>query len=179
MSNGEMCYCKDRHAIVIDRRSASRITSCIALVAFFVFATGYFIGKKQAVQDNLGIQELPSFDSRIQHAMNKQSQPQASLMAADMQHFESQKKFDNVYYVALLAGYGTQRAAQQFAQHLEKKGIKSEVKTRLSTNSQKKSRKWYQVVTKKYSNKQELLALVEQLKNQDHLGNDVRIIEIT
>lgn len=208
MSNNEKCYCKDRHAIVIDRRSASRVTSCVALGAFFVFATGYFIGKRHMLQDEFENQELALFANRIQYAIDEQCHiteaaveqadseqviladnasesnvtqvddiQEMPLITADMQRFKSQEK-TNAQYVALLAGYGTQRAAQQFVDRLEKKGIKAEVKTRVSTNSQKKSRKWYQVATKKYDNKQELSALVELLKDQEHLGNDVRIVEI-
>lgn len=212
MKIDEKCYCKDRHSIVIDRRSASRVTSCVALGAFIVFATGYFIGKRHTIQNELESHELALFANRIQYAIDEQSrmaqaeeqeysgqetkeemvlaarlhQPEdapidaapdnAPVITAHMQQHEPEQ--NSVHYVALLAGYGTQRAAQQFAQRLENKGIKAEVRTRVSKSSQKKQRKWYQVVTQKYENKQALSSLVEQLKIQERLGNDVRIVEI-
>jgi len=96
-----------------------------------------------------------------------------------MQRYEqNEPKENSVHYVALLAGYRTQRSAQQFVQRLGKKGIKAEVKTRVSTNSKKSSRSWYQVTTQRHDNRQELLSLVEQLKDQEHLGDDVRIVEV-
>ncbi len=71
MSNNEKCYCKDRHSIVIDRRLASRVTSCVALGAFFVFATGYFIGKRHTIQNELGSQESALFSNRIQYVIDE------------------------------------------------------------------------------------------------------------
>lgn len=213
MSNHETCYCKDKHTIVIDRRSASRMTSCLALAVFLVFATGYFVGKRHSVQEELESHELALFANRIQYAIDEQcnlteadAQEQADsldqehitlaennvhatenvsaeatpddfpLITAASQSCEPQQ--NNVRYVALLAGYGTKQAAQQFVQRLEKKGIKAEIKDRVSTNSQKKSRKWYQVTTEKYDSKQALTLLVGQIKGEEHLGNDVRIVEI-
>jgi len=70
--NNESCYCKDRDTIVVGRRSASRVTSCVGLATFFVFVTGYFVGKRHAVQGEIDSQELALFANRIQYAIDAQ-----------------------------------------------------------------------------------------------------------
>ena len=100
------------------------------------------------------------------------------LLVNSESFIENVENKNDVNYIALLAGYGTQRAAQQFVQNLEKKGIKAEVKKRVSTNSKEK-RAWYQVVTQKYGNRSELADLVERLKREEHITNKVDIVEVT
>jgi hypothetical protein len=78
-------------------------------------------------------------------------------------------------YYAQLAGFGTIRAAQHFANHLQKKEISVIVKKRQSRSSRGKFVSWYQVVTEKFNDKGDLEALVKRLEYEEKL-NDVRIV---
>lgn len=182
MNIHEKCYCNDKHAIVIDRKSASRVTSCLALGIFLVFAIGYFIGKRHAFYDEPENQEIVLSNNNIQLSevlpgdIQQINEPEVHpLITADMQNYAQDK--NDVHYIALLSGYGTQRAAQRFVQNLGKKGIKAEVKKRVSSNA-KEQRIWYQVVTQKYDNRTELKNLVDQLKIEEHITNDIEIVEV-
>lgn len=78
-------------------------------------------------------------------------------------------------YFAQLAGFGTARAAQQFAQRLARKEIAVVVKKRQSRSARGKFVSWYQVVTEKFDDKVELEKLVHRLEQEEKL-KDVRIV---
>lgn len=78
-------------------------------------------------------------------------------------------------YYGQLAGFGTARAAQQFANRLQRKEIGAMVKKRQSRSSRGRFVSWYQVVTEKFSDKGDLEALVKRLEYEEKL-KDVRIV---
>lgn len=78
-------------------------------------------------------------------------------------------------YYAQLAGFGTMRAAQHFANRLHKKEISVIVKKRQSRSMRGKFVSWYQVVTEKFNDKGDLEALIKRLEYEEKL-NDVRLI---
>lgn len=72
-------------------------------------------------------------------------------------------------YFAQLAGFGTARAAQQFAQRLLRQEIQVVVKKRQSRSSRGKFVSWYQVVTEKFDDRDQLQALVQRLEKEEKL----------
>jgi septal ring-binding cell division protein DamX len=72
-------------------------------------------------------------------------------------------------YHAQLAGFGNKQSAYRFAQKLIKRKIPVIVNAVHSKTNRGKSITWYQVVTESYSTKEELVALVEQLKETEKL----------
>ncbi|MCX5921714.1 MAG: SPOR domain-containing protein [Candidatus Dependentiae bacterium] len=78
-------------------------------------------------------------------------------------------------YYAQLAGFGTEHAAEQFAQRLARKEVSVVVKKRQSRTSRGKFVAWYQVMTEKFDDKSELDSLVKKLEQEEKL-KDVRII---
>lgn len=78
-------------------------------------------------------------------------------------------------YYAQLVGFGTDHAAQQFVEKMSRKDITVVVKKRASRSARGKFVSWYQVMTEKYDDKNELLTLVERLKNEEKL-KDITII---
>ncbi len=77
---------------------------------------------------------------------------------------------------AELIGFGSLSGAERFAQRVRTKNhIPVSVKKRTSKTAKGRTVTWYQVVTDQYAEEQELVALVNIVKQQERL-NDVRIV---
>jgi len=88
---------------------------------------------------------------------------------------EQQAAMSTVPYHAQLAGYGSMAQAEKFAQKLCKKGTVAKVETRKSKSTKGKTRSWYQVVTKDFTDKKELETLVTRISKEEKLTG-VRIV---
>lgn len=82
---------------------------------------------------------------------------------------------DGHEYYAQLVGFNSERTAQQFVQKLAQRDITAHIKQRSSKTAKGRMIYWYQVVTETFSNKGDLMTLVEAIKRRDKL-HDVRII---
>lgn len=79
-------------------------------------------------------------------------------------------------HYAELIGFGSLQGAKRFAQRIrEKNHLNVSVKKRISKTVKGRTVTWYQVVTEPYANEQELISLVNVVKQQERL-NDVRIV---
>jgi hypothetical protein len=80
-------------------------------------------------------------------------------------------------HFAALAGFGKKSSAEGMIQRLKKYKIDLELKTKVSKSaSAKGTRTWYQVVTKNYSDKDELQRLVDRIVALEHIKkSDVKI----
>ncbi|MCL5875868.1 MAG: hypothetical protein M1114_05340 [Candidatus Dependentiae bacterium] len=78
-------------------------------------------------------------------------------------------------YCAQLLGCGSMKTAEQFVNRWHKKGVELEIKTRQSKSAKGKVQRWYQVITARYSNKEDLDSLVQRIASQERL-QDVRIV---
>jgi preprotein translocase subunit SecA len=184
-NNNAECYCSSHHGLFVPNRQLSLIVSGFLFLGFAIFITGYFFGKKtitqeytrnvqeQAVSDKIytsvltGAQEtLPdnNFDIRINTSEN--SNPD------DTQLEHSIKK----QYYAQLIGFCTEKSAQKFVQKLASKGIETEIKKRKSKTAKGKVSYWYQVVTSFYSDKDELIALVQRISQEENIkGTSIQV----
>lgn len=93
---------------------------------------------------------------------------------SSQEEFEEASSATPEYY-AQLAGFGTIRAAQHFANRLQKKEVSVIVKKRQSRSSRGRFVSWYQVITEKFHDKGDLEALVKRLEYEEKL-NDVRMV---
>jgi|GEM_PF-670618 len=93
----------------------------------------------------------------------------------DAECAQDNSQFPVVQYHAQLIGFGTASAAEQFANHVAKRGFSVKVKKRRSNTAKGKRIQWYQVVTDNYSDKDYLEKVVDILARQEKLGN-VRIV---
>lgn len=93
------------------------------------------------------------------------NEPQEAQDSNDAEDQDAQ----SAQYFAQLAGFGTARAAHQFAQKLARKEVLVVVKERQSRSARGKFVSWYQVVTEKFEDKNELKKLVARLQSEEKL----------
>lgn len=201
----ENCACTTDRGLYIPQRQVSALVAATILAAATVFTTGYFYGKKEVIERISDVHEDEAFADQLYTAFNQgytKFAPQESnqddaqtpepLMDGSsnkiMNASESTQPHDlivpteqNSLYHAQLIGFGTERAAQQCAKKMEKKGFPVLVKTRHSVNYSKgkdinnassyvqKKISWYQVVTKSYKNRAELEQLVDRITKEEKL----------
>lgn len=91
-------------------------------------------------------------------------QPTSKTAVNEIQDSAPQKQ-----YYAELVGFGSLKAAQEFAQRLESKKISVTVKKRESRTAKGKKIAWYQVITGHFKERSELMALVDRLKQEERL----------
>jgi len=78
-------------------------------------------------------------------------------------------------YYAQLLGCGSSKTADQFVRRWQARGVELEVQKRQSRSAGGKISCWYQVVTGRYTKKEELDTLVTRISLQEKL-QDVRIV---
>ncbi len=78
-------------------------------------------------------------------------------------------------YYAQLAGFGTAKAAQRWAQRLHQKGVPVFVKKRSSRSARGALISWYQVVTERFQDKTKLEELIATIKKEEKIS-DVHLV---
>ncbi len=179
------------------RQLSLAIASLLAF-SFFIFISGYFLGQKRAAQDFVYRADQDSLADQIYSSMcvlydpkeeeepesseeaetsetESPLEPNESVEAKDdaMQEVASEPVLASKQYRAILSGFPASLLddAKKMVSRLTKKGYPVELVEHISTNK-KISKKWYQVVTKPYSSKEELekikpqLAKIGQVKEQ-------------
>jgi predicted phage tail protein len=191
----------DSSGLYLTNRHMSWLLSFLLFFSFFVFMVGYFLGKKVATQELM--QEIEESSLEDAHAVmsyqqdtatenqkvathdtmvtaqkeviqEKKEEPTAPVAPAIQRIAEMSQQPVTRYYAELI-GFGTQQAAQSFAEKLQRKGVPVEVKKRSSKSAKGRLITWYQIVTKPYSDKKEITQLVKKVCRQEHLA-DVRIL---
>ena len=121
---------------------------------------------QENVQSDLITQAVVAVEQQMQ-------QENSSLKKMAKREIESKKNIGQCY--AELIGFGTCRAAEKFANKLKKDNISVSVKRRRSKTAKGRIITWYQVITEKFSNRNDLIALVDNISAQERL-KDVRIV---
>jgi len=83
---------------------------------------------------------------------------------------------DRKKYYAELIGFGTLGAARRFSNRMNKQDLSVTVKRRKSKTSKGKTITWYQVITEKFDNKNDLIAFVDIIKDKERLKG-IRIVQ--
>lgn len=195
-SSEKSCHCGDPATLIIDRYSASRVLAGLILVSFFVFAAGYFLGKRSLAQEAMLDTERAAFADHVSFALNASQDTDVPVETPRAQEVVVSQPIQTVHvdkdmsvpqpvpavidkglqHRALLFG-GTKKAVTEFTQRLQQRGIVVEVRERTSKTAKGKTRYWYQAVTAPYTNKDDLTALVATITNLEKLKN-VEIISM-
>lgn len=214
-SQSESCVCDGKQGLFLTNRHVSWALSIILLLNFFLFMTGYFLGKKQAVDhisykidqesltDHVYSSMYALYDSKAPNASSDNTEPGEELEVAEVETPAEEAVLDQAIdttaqvkttenatetapeiisvkndgreYYAQLVGFSSQQAAQQFVKKLALRDITAHIKQRPSKTAKGRIVYWYQVITESFTNKEELLKLVENIKHREKL-HDVRII---
>ncbi len=196
--------CSKNSSLCISKRHASLLMAGFLALFFFTFITGYFWGKRTAVEqltskieEELLADQIHSSFYNMQErnpaprAIIDQPEEGAATVPESEPEVEVEEQIevrpepegikqalrqseDAEHYFAQLIGFGTQLAANGFVQRVSK-DIPVEVKKRTSRTARGKTRTWYQVVTKPYSDKNELASLVKKVSKKERL-NGVQIV---
>jgi hypothetical protein len=194
------CICSSSQGLFIPNRQLSIIVAgCIAIL-FFSFITGYFLGNQHAAQDFMHHIDRVSLNDQVSASLcafaKECSTPQMNedttieleetLHADDTSVKEcvvanadvstsTEPETEKQQYYAQLIGFGTQPAAQRFAKKMENRHISVEINKHSSRTAKGKTIHWYQVVTTRYDNKQQLLDLVNSIQKAENI-QDIRIV---
>lgn len=189
--NEAMCRCSNNQGLFVPNRQLSLIVAGLLFFAFCIFMTGYFLGKKNVVEQfSEKIQQEAFADqvyaSVLSNTQDHEQQNAHSLLVTQANSIESPIELNMqdvelahadvatlhtplTQYYAQLIGFGTEKAAQQFVKKLEAKGIETEIKKRVSKTVKGRTSYWYQVVTAIYSNKDDLTQLVNRVAKEENI----------
>ncbi len=127
---------------------------------------------KQRDEIPIAIQEeaVENKDIAVIQPEEKSDAPTQVSVVAD-----SDMRVPSIQYYAQLIGYGTKKAADSFAQKLQKKGVPALVKIQRSQTAKGRKTTWYQVVTKPFSDRKALESLTQSIA-QDEKIKGIRVI---
>ena len=210
-----------KSGIFLTGRQVSLMVSSGVMLSFCVFITGYFLGKKKAVEKFYSKIDQDSFADQIYYSMCSmydkggfkgadsqgsslennnvciENDAHAPLVAAETviqpaftdhdlpkdgalvaqkndKKDVQESKVEGQFYAKLI-GFGAKRSAQRFANKLTNQGLTVFVKNRRSKTARGRVIVWYQVVTGTFGDKNDLIALVDDISAQEKL-KDVRIV---
>lgn len=124
---------------------------------------------EEAASANACEQEKPAdIVAQAEGANGSQEEKNDAVAESEVESAQSQ-------YYAQLVGFGTAHAAQQFVQRLARKDITVLVKKRTSRTARGRFIAWYQVVSEKFDDKNELMQFVGKLKIEEKL-KDIQVI---
>ncbi|MEX0940652.1 MAG: hypothetical protein WDZ41_04800 [Candidatus Babeliales bacterium] len=191
------CHCNDNDIMLVNRIQASRLVTLLIGCFFGIFMTGYFFGKRKAMEQiNTNLQQdllanqcnmiLPEILNPKPSLTQKDNGadiivPTIAQSQPEKENEETIPMESSQYYQAKLIGFGTQKAAQQFVDRLQKRGITTTIVKRISKNIQRlgnnRTIQWYQVVTKPIASKDQLEKLVDHIKTVEKI-HDVQMVKV-
>lgn len=127
-----------------------------------------------------GDQEPTNNEDDSEQSENEGNEPEVTIeVVADAKKTEKteiKQINESKKYVAQLAGFGSEKNAQQLVQRLHIKGITVSLKKRQSKTARGKVVPWYQVTTQEYADSNELDDVVKKIKRHEKL-HDIKIVE--
>lgn len=180
----------------LTKRQASAVSAVSILLLLLTFIAGYFWGQKKSAEvftdkvlnDSFSDQvnysmysmygEQPSEEQSTEEQEEDQSGDEEMTSEPEVKNEQEVVKtpevVDNsnsntegsVKHYAQLVGFGSRRAAEQFANKIQKKGYNLNVYviTKKSKSARGKIITWYQVVTEELNDKEQLMNEVEKIK---------------
>lgn len=188
--NSTTCYCSSNQGLFVPNRQLSFIIAGLLFLFFTIFMTGYFWGKKSALESFATQIEQDAFADQVYTSViatssiglhSEQPEAHGTLLMTEAAIVETSSLgneevvVENVpqiscpRYYAQLIGFGTEKAAHLFVKKLASKGIDTEVKKRTSESAKGRISHWYQVVTNAYADKNELLQLVDRIAKEENI----------
>ena len=197
-SGEQACHCSSNQGLFVPNRQLSFIVAGLSLLSFCIFMTGYFLGKKNVVEQFTEKMQVEAFSDQVYTAVLATTQeneqvvennllvtdtdvadvlPQSinqDIVVAQLQADAEQSALTRYY--AQLIGFGAEKSAQAFVKKLATKGIDTEIKKRVSTTAKGRTSYWYQVVTTAYTNKSDLSELVDRIAKEENIkGACIRV----
>lgn len=165
--------------LILDSKQTAWLISGLLLLLFFVFMAGYFWGKHQALEQFSHALDQESIADKIYSSLYCSYEGKTGVEIPEVEskpeseHTEHLPSCETCY--AQLIGFGSKKTAQNYVDKLAKQGFGVEVKERTSVMGNGRLTTWYQVVTKPYTSREELAAVVAVLTKRELL-RDVRIV---
>lgn len=193
--NEQPCYCSSNQGLFVPNRQLSLIVAVMLFLAFCIFMTGYFLGKKNSVEQFSEKMHQEAFADQVYttvvtSAQENESKNINTLLVTDVDIVKISQpanetnnqevivaqeenshvpEIPSTLYYAQLIGFGTEKAAQLFVNKLALKGIDTEIKKRVSKTVKGRTSYWYQVVTHTYTNKNELTEVVNRIAKEENI----------
>lgn len=188
---------KDTHGLVLSSHELKYGGTALIFVVLFVFAGGYFLGKKRAYEElavryddecfadkvNQSLSSLyeqgdnepsDSSDAESDNAPEEDACATVPLAESNELQKDAQDEMRELAY-AQLCGFGTRYMAEAYVGRLKRRAIEATIVERQSRSKKGKMVTWYQVITGTMD-KRELEELVKELKKDDKLSG-VQIID--
>lgn len=197
--NNDRCQCAGSQGLFVPSRQLSFIVAGLLFFSFFIFMTGYFLGKKNVVEQFSDQVHQEAFADKVYASVvanmveinsPEDQAPQVAEVAiensysvAEIVHNDTiattedahtrdddhHELLSSTHYYAQLIGFGTEKAAYFFVKKLADKGIETEIKKRTSKTAKGRSSYWYQVVTSNHTDRDELVALVDKITKEENI----------
>ncbi len=175
--NEPSCYCSSNQGLFVPNRQLSLIVAGLLFLGFCTFMTGYFLGKKNVVEQFSEKIQKEAFADQVYTTVLANAQEQENdveIAQATPQSIETIElvpgcELPTTFYYGQLIGFGTEKAAHLFVNKLASKGIDTEIKKRVSKTVKGRTSYWYQVVTAAYSNKNDLIVLVDKIAKEENI----------
>jgi cell division protein FtsN len=187
----DVCRCSSNQGLFVPNRQLSFIVAGLLFLAFCIFMTGYFLGKKTVVAQFTENLQQEAFTNQIYASVISVPQENKELVTNTLlvteanivelphqsinqdipiaQETTTLQESTAARYYAQLIGFGTEKAAQLFVKKLAVKGIETEIKKRVSKTVKGRTSYWYQVVTTTYTNKDDLSELVNKIAKEENI----------
>lgn len=189
--------------IIVEKKQVSWLVAGIIVACFVSFVSGYFWGKRAAIEQFCQHIEGESFADQIYAAMSLNIDNEGDGEKADEEPEEvhapeaadqdvaeeavseekagnedqgARESKSNTQWYAQLIGFKSHQEASLFCSRLAKRDIPVIIKERLSTTARGKKVTWYQVVTKIFDSKSDLEKLTDALAYEEKI-HGIRIIE--
>jgi len=179
------CYCSSNQGLFVPNRQLSLIVAGLLFLGFCTFMTGYFLGKKNVVEQFSEKIQKEAFADQVYTTVVANAQEQESdlptSLVTDVEiaqlapqpietiELATHSELPTTFYYGQLIGFGTEKAAHLFVNKLASKGIDTEIKKRVSKTVKGRTSYWYQVVTPAYSNKNDLIVLVDRIAKEENI----------
>jgi hypothetical protein len=170
--------------------------AALICAAFFIFVSGYFLGKKMVLEELAAQYDDECFADKVYQSFalfagsepgeqsegeeveQESDQPgeQATQALRDVEQSQEQKQEPERPAYAQLCGFGTKLAAELYVDRVRRRGISVAIVERKSRSSRGRVITWYQVVTQ-VMNRPELEELVQKMKKDDKLTS-IQIIDV-
>lgn len=181
------CYCSSNQGLFVPNRQLSLIVAGMLFLTFCIFMTGYFLGKKNSVEQFSEKMHKEAFADQVYTTVLASAQEQETdtdivevvqqpteqtnnqaMIVAEIENSLVHEMPETLYYAQLI-GFGTEKAAQLFVAKLASKGIDTEIKKRVSKTVKGRTSYWYQVVTSAYADKNELTEIVNRIAKEENI----------
>jgi cell division protein FtsN len=190
------CLCSNDQGLFVPNRQLSIVVAGLLFLFFTFFLTGYFLGKRYAIQQFTEKMYSESFSDQVYASVVGSNSVKTNNIAESIDIIDAQvhqlsipqeintshplteneenpiavdEQAHKVHYYAQLIGFATEKAAEKFVQKLSSKGIETTVKKHISKTAKGRTSQWYQVVTAPYENKNELMVVVNKLTREEML----------